>query len=387
MRSDRLAKTLRERSEKNEPAMEAHLQLKRRLAAGHQPVRMEFERNLPLPAKVRARAISYHPNYNLLAVGTESGVYLFHGEDWSHTRLEKGGWFLSLAISQAGLTAAAESDSKLSIWDHRGQRIVKNVSPYSFLKRVSGEPRFKVAGWSPNGNIVACYDEESVWLYILDRKEFVEWKYPVQHQLKWENGLSFTPDGRQIVVHAHESYVWLVDLASWQVRASLELAMHSVDTAYTRTVKSKKKGLDIAFHMIYQLAVSPGGGYFACAGSSGQIMLFDLPSLNPGQRLVGHEPALNGLPVNVELVTFDRSGRFLASQASDRRLLIWDANSWLPIAEARVGWSPIMSKRIVLAWLDNSRRLVGLGEAGELGVWRFLKSKDENRPNLASSPK
>ena len=361
MRSDRLAKTLRDYSEKNEKAMEAHLQLKRKLAAGRQPARIIFEGNLQLPAKAKARAVFFHPHANLLAVGTEMGVYLFHGKDWSNIQLTKGGWYQSVAISQAGLTAAVSSDRQLSIWDRQGNRITKKISPYSFFKRVSSEPRFKVMAWSPAGNMVACCDEDKVWLYLLDRKEFIEWKYPIQQPLNWENGLVFTPDGRQLVVYAHRRYLWLVDLESWQVRASLELAFQRDNSAYSRAFKSKPTGIDVAFHNIYQLAMSPQGEYIACAGSSGQIMLFDLHNLRPGQCLVGHEPLRNGLPTNVEVVSYREDGRLLASLASDKRLLIWDTATRLPIAQARVSWSQPMPRRIVLAWIGNSTRLVGIG--------------------------
>ncbi len=211
MRSDRLAKTLGDHREKNQKSLEAHLQLKRKLAVGCQPARIMFEGNLQLPAKAKARAVSFHPQGYLLAVGTEKGVYLFHGKDWSNTQLTKSGWYQSVAISQAGLTAAASSDGQLSIWDSQGNRIAKKVSPYSFFKRVSGEPRFKVAAWSPTGDMVACCDEDKVWLYILDRKEFIEWKYPIQQPLNWENGLTFTPDDRQLVIYAHRRYLWLVN--------------------------------------------------------------------------------------------------------------------------------------------------------------------------------
>jgi WD40 repeat protein len=247
--------------------------------------------------------------------------------------------------------------------------ITDSASPYSWWRRISSEPWIRSLSWSPQGNLLASCDHDAIWIYVLGKNEFIRWNYPVEQEMNSEYGTKYSPNGRELVVFAYGSYLWVLDARNGDVRRSVKLPS-SPSRLFSSRLQPQQPTEGPAFYNIHDVAIKPQGDILACAGSDGQIMLYDYASLEPLQILVGHEPLTQGFPTRIDKIAFSHDGRRMASYGSDKRLVVWDVESWEPIREAIVDWF-VSSGRRVIDWYPDGSRIVGCADDGTLQVWRL----------------
>ncbi len=368
---DTFNRLLRQAQEPNPQAMEAYLRMKRNSS----PERLTGEKQIQLSKGKQARAVAFLPNGNRMVVATDGGAIVLSERGQTLTRLRFSGMYVSLAISRNGQIAAGSWEGSLTILNPGANRVANSVSPYSVWKRAKrslsdNSLELKTLSWSPKGDRLACCGADAMWMYFPTTNEFSRWEYPVERALNSNYGAQFAPNGEELVAYAHGKFVWVVRGATQKIRGRIELASPPDPFRRSRS-QPRESQSSPAFYNILDIDVNPQGSLLACAGSDGQIMLYDFKSLQPVKLIVGHEPMKKGFATRVEVVAFSPDGRWLLSLGSENRLIVWNTASWQPVREASVSWRAHREGRSVVAWSADSTRIAACGAEGTLYVWRL----------------
>jgi hypothetical protein len=367
---DTFNRLLRQAQEPNPQALEAYLHVKRNSS----PQRLDGERHIRLSGVRQARAVAFLPNGDRLLVATDGGAIVLNERGQTISGLKFGGTNVSLAISPNGQIAVGSWEGTLTFLNRGGDRVLNSVSPYSTWKRAKRSLKddsleLKTLSWSPGGDRLACCDAEAMWLYFPNTNDFSQWDYPVQRKLNTNYGAQFSPNGKELVVYAHD-IVWVVGGATRKIRGPIELPSPP-DPYRRKRSQTRDSQSGPAFYNILDIDVNPQGSLLACASSDGQIMLYDFKSLQPVKLIVGHEPVNRGFATQVEVVAFSPDGRWLLSLGSENRLIVWNTANWQPIREASISWRASREGRSVVAWSSDSTRIAACGAEGTLYLWRL----------------
>ena len=145
----------------------------------------------------------------------------------------------------------------------------------------------------------------------------------MHQELNTRYGAQFSPNGEELVVYAHDRFVWVARGANRKIRGRIELPSPP-DPFHRKRSQPRESQSGSAFYNILDIDVNPQGSLLACAGLDGQIMLYDFKILQPFKLIVGHEPVYKGFATRVEVVAFSPDGRWLLSLSSENRLLVWN---------------------------------------------------------------
>src|SRR5208282_504300 len=232
--------------------------------------------------------------------------------------------------------ATSGQDGVVRLWDVR-----KGHELRSFKGHTS--PVISVA-FSPDGRQLASASADSTAkLYALD-VEVADLSQYARSFVAGPNdctGLSFTPDGRKLVVNSREDRkIILLDAATGE-----EL----------RTYEGEG----------YDVAVSPDGRLLGCGAPGNKVKVIELNSGKDVHLISGHER-----PVNA--VAFDQGGRLIASASDDGSVRLWELSTGKAVRTLK-GHS---EKAHTVAFSPDGRRVASAGADGTVKLWDISSGQE-----------
>jgi hypothetical protein len=253
-------------------------------------------------------AVAFHPQVNLLAVGTSTGeIQLLWG--LAKTGLESITFegheapVQCMAFASDGRLASGSSDGVIKIWD------VAHANELHEFRRVGAfhrlfkrwEDSISSISWSPDGVLLASSSwEKAVWIWNTRSQERPK---PIRHETAFMGStiVAFHPDGETLIASGLKSLV----------RYDVSKGATAEEWPHDGKVNA--------------LVFSPDGGILAVAGGQGTIHLYDSTNGDRITALLGHEPASAASIANdVWGVAFSPDSRWLSSIANDNRVILWD---------------------------------------------------------------
>lgn len=324
------------------------------------------------------RGVAFHPDGERLAIASNTGVSLVSARDGQTTSfLPAPGLWQSVAFSRNGHLAVGSNDGRISLWDSDGSVIADRLSPYSLWQRAyarlgSDHRKLTTVSWSEDCTVVACCGVDTVWFYDVSRGRFMSWEIPLPvHTWSRDYGAQFIP-GRSEVVVFELSHVWIVRLPKLDVRVKTTMPNRPKRMGRLLSDQPHARLKDAPFYGVYDVSPSPCGDVVALAGTDGQMAIYSLDSLKQLNKAAWYEPIIKGFSTQVELVSFSPDARWLASVATDHRLIVGQADSLEPIQECRVQTSVHgIHMYPKMAWSPDSLMIATNSIGGCVEIWQL----------------
>ncbi|WP_308310852.1 hypothetical protein [Streptomyces sp. GbtcB6] len=238
-------------------------------------------------------------------------------------------------------------------FDHSGERLVAtggtsvrvwNVAKRRVESRAAISDQRVAAVAFVHGRATAVNDAGRVWDVATGRV-----KTTLSAPSSLEMTVAFSPDGHTVATGGHNRKIFLSDLDTGRIRAtlttdsldSLQAVVFSPDghTVATGSASGVVRLWDAATGRaeasltghratVRALAYSPDGTTLASGSDDGSVRLWDVSSRRPRITLTGHTEAVNS-------VAFSPDGATLASGDSSGTLRLWNAASRQPTATLR----------------------------------------------------
>ena len=318
----------------------------------------DVPRDYPEPVEIHIvdasiNDIQYSPDGKLLAVGANSGIYLYNTQTLGKVyHIENAGGTIRIAFSSDGRTLAScrESHDTIDLWD---------VATGTHKQALTTHSKYVTSiAFSPDGQTLASGGVEGY--FILDGKlvsfgGLRLWDVTTGSLLhnfltgreQGVTGVSFSPDGKILASSSYDATIRLLDVQTGNLlhtittgRSEFEGVVFSPDgkkiaswTSWygiflwdvsTGSLLHKFSRLTSDTDYLFSIAFSPNGCTIAST-SAAAVRLWDVST---GTYLHSLRESHN---LNSRSVAFSPNGRTLASGSHYRTILLWDiASSQLP---------------------------------------------------------
>jgi len=156
-------------------------------------------------------------------------------------------------------------------------------------------------------------------------------------------GLAYCPERQELVVGASDRNIYLLDVHSFQVKASIKAA-HS--------------------HSVFSVQFSPDGKYLLSGGRDAMLKVWDADGLHNLSAQAAHWFTIND-------IVFQPDGALFATASRDKTIKIWDAQTFqlhkvLDTIRDRCHVNSVNS----LLWTTHQNQLISASDDRSLMVWR-----------------
>ncbi|AEE50193.1 WD40 repeat domain-containing protein [Haliscomenobacter hydrossis] len=156
-------------------------------------------------------------------------------------------------------------------------------------------------------------------------------------------GLAYCPARQELAVGASDRNIYLLDVHSFQVKASIKAA-HS--------------------HSVFSVQFSPDGKYLLSGGRDAMLKVWDADGLHNLSAQAAHWFTIND-------IVFQPGGALFATASRDKTIKIWDAQTFqlhkvLDTIRDRCHVNSVNS----LLWTTHQNQLVSASDDRSLMVWR-----------------
>lgn len=294
-----------------------------------------------------ATTLQWHPQGNLLAIGSTAGVYLYAGEPLTRIEhIEPNCWTNALAFSPSGDTLALGcADGQIRLWQ------IPLAKTLQTLAGSSSSP--KALTFSPDGLLLA-YGRQDGSLTVWDtRTQQTRWQIAAHRGSI--NGVAFSSgsaDGLlQLASAGNDGRLRL-----WQAEngtALGELATNET-SLFTLAARPEPQGLP---------RLLAGGG------NNTTLRLWDGVSGVPHLPLQAHKTGLRALAFNAD-------GSHLASGDANGIVWVWDARNGTP----QRGFQAHSGEILALTYRAASSQLASLGADGVIRIWQAQPELNADQP-------
>jgi eukaryotic-like serine/threonine-protein kinase len=372
---------------------------------------------LAFPINQKSSCLRFSPDSQTLALGIKTGpLMLYDTQTWQEvTRYyPRGPHVNTIAFSLTEEVLLTSDDhGAITAWDARpGFHLgILKGHPWGVTSLMYSPDGSTIAAGSGDGSVTLWDAQSKSQLFQTPKSDMPSKIIPVEHGDS--DFFAFSPDSQRIAVsittnREHRVLQW--DIASRQFvkeikhPARIMSLAYSPDGLHLATGTRDYPGGTIRFWSVAtqqavgptihdigpveSMAYSEDGQRLATEGSAAGAEGFRVWDVTTGERvssLIGHSEAVGG---NQTLV-FSPDGRILATAGSDRKVILWDSESWRPVttlfghvgAVSDLAFSPD-GTRLASASRDGMARLWSL-ETGQV-VASFAGTCVDFAPNGAT---
>jgi WD40 repeat protein len=302
----------------------------------------------------------------------------------------------TLSLSQARSVGAPPAPTRALTFGSNGRLYMADSQGFLHVWE-RGEENFATWGRWPGRHIsglscrpgteelaVAQVDGTIQWLEL--RRTRRNDRFPISGHARGQ--LAYSSDGKMIALLCRPNGFQILDAATGQVRARIEL--NSVEMGHVAFLLTRSDGKEplVASLSIWDgdvylwelpggklvrrlpgpgceavsLAISPQGALVAVGATDHRVHIFDLPT-GQSRGTVNHKG--KGY---VRALAFSPDGRTLVSAGADSFLRFWDMSATPPVERASRGVSAFVQSAV---FLPDGETLVTLNSDGQVHIWRY----------------
>lgn len=373
-----LRKTIKAEKSENPSAIENYQQMLRQAKSRGGLSRLTLVQEFNFPGNFTAKGAIFTPDGSRLAVVSNKGLNFINTHNWQADRfLIPGSLCRSLDFSPQGWLAIGSEKGGVWIWKPDGSRIKAANTPYSLVRRTMApwsdtEIAFSTVSWSDNGKWIACCNMETVWIFHIETQQFFHClTFPKPTFSLTEHGALFIPGSDNLLIYGSFRRIWVVQLPKMEVINSLELKQNKIQFRFHSDQSSDQTSNQppvIAFTQINTAEPSPDGKLVACAGSHGQVAIYNMKTMLPVNTFVWHEPFWNGMSSNVKASSFSPDGKWIATLGHEGDIVVGSTINWKPEYKSRI--DSIVIGNANIAWAADST-MMAVNTESKIGIWRM----------------
>ncbi|HEU4784435.1 MAG TPA: WD40 repeat domain-containing protein [Ktedonobacterales bacterium] len=293
------------------------------------------------PMNHRVRGVALSPDGRLVATGSNPEVALWDSATGKRLATLNGhtGQIFSMAWSPASkLLASAADDGTVRLWDAqaaRARQTLKTASNASFLSVAWSPDGHQVVAGTPDGDVARWNAQTGA--------QIATWSGPAHQQghggeypfAVW--GVSWSPDGRQIVSTRYDDLILLWDVAT-----------------------GRSQGIPKTDTQPNTVAWSPDGRQFAVTDDEGKVILWNGATGARGKTFEGHDG--DGWAYGL---AWSPDGSMVASSRHSGLVQLWDARTGTELVALNGHLNAVWG----LAWSSDGLRLASASDDGSVCLW------------------
>lgn len=283
-------------------------------------------------------AVALSPDGTLLAIGCPDGsIKVCNAADGSPLRILKAHRQMvrCLAFSPDGkLLASGSQDRKVELFDpHTGNELGKLAGYKGAIESLA---------FSPDGSLLLTggtqpREQAEVRLWnVTTRQEIAS----LEHQRTGVTAVAFSPNGKQLAIAGRDHLIWLLELGSFAIQATLaghQAPVHAI--AYSPDGNSLVSGSRDRTVRVWDVSTGAQRTLFPAQGNPVRALAFSsdgqiLAAADVNVRLydwaTGQERLiLKGHKKQITAMVFSADGKLLATASQDKTVRLWE----VPAAE------------------------------------------------------
>ncbi len=306
--------------------------------------------HLPDGAKARigkgtVNDLAYSPDSTILAVASSTGTWLYdtnNGNELALLTKNREGTD-SVGFSPDGKTLATACGNRfVRVWNVETRKLM-----HTFFGLLSGDREIIGAHFSPDGNTLASWSDDSMRIWDIEKSVFNQ---DINIHLERQSDITFHSNGIAIV----NGYYKTIRYQDFNTDTKEEkINEHEIDDAHKESITC--------------VSVSPDGKMIASGSRDKTVRLWNAETETLHKTLKGHRKPILSL-------TFSHDGSSIASTSEDKTVRVWNVNTGRRKHTFRTNSEHL--HRVVFS--PNGKTLASSSFDGIIHQWDLKKGKHKN---------
>ncbi len=306
--------------------------------------------HLPDGAKARigkgtVNDLTYSPDSTILAVASSTGTWLYDtnsGKELALLTKNREGTD-SVGFSPDGKTLATACGNRfVRVWNVETRKLM-----HTFFGLLSGDREIIGAHFSPDGNTLASWSDDSMRIWDIEKSVFNQ---DINIHLERQSDITFHSNGISIV----NGYYKTIRYQDFNTDTKEEkINEHEIDDAHKESITC--------------VSVSPDGKMIASGSRDKTVRLWYAETETLHKTLKGHRKPILSL-------TFSLDGSSIASTSEDKTVRVWNVNTGRRKHTFRTNSEHL--HRVVFS--PNGKTLASSSFDGIIHQWDLKKGKHKN---------